>query len=704
MAGAAYAVLGVFTAGSARAAPADAAVSSQAAANSVVVDTVVVTGNAKKSPVQRVVATGALGARSVLDTPFSVQAVTSDEIKELQVKDINGVFRNDPSVTEVNSSVAQASGAIFRIRGVALDQLNSYKLDGLAVPYWSIDFPIEQFQQVQLFKGATGYMYGFGSPAGIVNFVSKRPTDQQTLALDLGYRSDNLFGGDVDVGGRTAGGRIGYRATVLGEAGHTFNGGYNSNYSGALALDARLTDRLTWTADAFYMKTYQAGEVNTVAVTNAVTHLEPVDGRTNFGAIGAWKTNEMNVFTTGLNWDIDGNWKATASYRHSKLDENFPGNLVYISSNAGAYKDYAFFVQRLFVFDQGQATVQGHFATGPLTHEVVLGVEDLEQKFYSDAQSLTLHAVGTGNIYTSPRPTLGAYPASKYVPRLYLINSYSQQSVFGADTIGWGDFSLLAGARYTIYRDTTRGPTNAVTAVYKYHPLTPTVALTYSLQPRTKLYVSYVEGLQNGGQAGASNVNYGETFGPIQTQQVEVVLKTDQRAWSATLAAFWVEQGAGYTNTANYYVQDGKVRYQGVEAAATVRPTPQWVLGASASYTDATYVQSAPAFVGKTVPGVPRVQAALSVRYLVPQLPGLSGDVAVKYAGEGYGNTANTLAFPSHTTVDLGAGYVTTIGGRRVGFHAAVKNVGDARYWVYGATTVIPAEPRTFAVSTHLDF
>lgn len=202
----AQAALLAFAAGAVHAAEA-----SSDAANASSDSTITVTANGKKSAVARVVATGVLGERSALDTPFSVVAVTSDEIRNLQVKDINGVFRNDASITEVNSSVAQASGASFRVRGLAMDTLNGYKIDGLAIPYWSIDLPVEQFDQIQLLKGATGFMYGFGGPAGIVNFISKRPTDQTTLGVDVGYRSDSLFSGHIDAGGRVGGGRFGYR-------------------------------------------------------------------------------------------------------------------------------------------------------------------------------------------------------------------------------------------------------------------------------------------------------------------------------------------------------------------------------------------------------------------------------------------------------------------------------------------------------------
>ncbi len=665
---------------------------------------ITVTGQAKKSAVARVVSAGALGSASVLETPFSIEAVTSDEIRGLQTKDLNGVFRDDASITEVNSSVAAASGAAFRIRGVVLDQLNSFKVDGLAIPYWSIDLPIEQFDQVQLLKGATGFMYGFGSPAGVVNFITKRPTDAPLLSADFGYRSDSLYSGHVDASTRLVDGRVGLRVNLQGEDGGVYNGGHNSNYSGAVAADVKLTDKLTWTGDAFYMRTRQTDEVNTVSVGSAVTHLTPVSGDTNFGAVGDWKTNEMNIFTTGLNYDFNSNWKATLSYRHTKLDENYPGNLITISDNKGDYSSTAFFVQRMFEIEQIQSVVEGHFDTGPLTHDLVFGAGVETQHYYSDAGALATYPIGSGNIYSNPQPTLAAHPASLYNPKLYQLNEYTQQSLFAGDTIGWGKWSLLAGFRYTTYKDTVRGPTNAVTAIYKANPLSPTIALSYEILPRTRAYVSYVQGLQNGGAAGAANLNNGATFGPIHTQQYEAGLKTDQRIWNGTLALFRLDQGADYVNTSNVYVQSGQVRYQGVEANAAVRPTPDWTLSASATYLDAALRDEGPVYTGKEVPGVAKVQATVRAAYQIPLVPGLGVDLNVKYTGDGYGDTVNHLEFPSHETEDLGVSYTTAIDTHRVTFRGAVKNLADQRYWIYNSSTVLPGEPRTFMFSIHGDF
>jgi iron complex outermembrane receptor protein len=299
---------------------------------------------------------------------------------------------------------------------------------------------------------------------------------------------------------------------------------------------------------------------------------------------------------------------------------------------------------------------------------------------------------------------LAAHPASLYNPKLYQLNEYTQQSLFAGDTIGWGKWSLLAGFRYTTYKDTVRGVTNAVSTIYKANPLSPTVALSYEIMPRTRAYVSYVQGLQNGGAAGSTNLNYGATFGPIHTQQYEAGLKTDQGIWNITLALFRLDQGADYVNTSNIYVQSGQVRYQGVEGNAAVRPTPDWTLSASASYLDAALRDEGPVYTGKEAPGVSKVQATVRVAYQIPIAPGLGVDLNVKYTGDGYGNTLNTLKFPAYETEDLGVSYTTTLDTHHVTFRGAVKNLTDKDYWIYSSSTVLPGEPRTFMFSVHGDF
>ncbi|KKB60740.1 hypothetical protein WM40_27445, partial [Robbsia andropogonis] len=71
---------------------------------------------------------------------------------------------------------------------------------------------MEAFERVELLKGLSGFMYGFGSPGGIVNYVLKRPTEKRFTTLTAGYESDGVFAEKLDTGGRAGpNAQLGYR-------------------------------------------------------------------------------------------------------------------------------------------------------------------------------------------------------------------------------------------------------------------------------------------------------------------------------------------------------------------------------------------------------------------------------------------------------------------------------------------------------------
>ncbi|MHC3910251.1 hypothetical protein ACMZ4X_03497 [Achromobacter marplatensis] len=119
--------------------------------------------------------TGALGNRSQFETPFSTTVVTAADIQERQVNKLGDVFALDASVSD-NSASYDAWASYLTVRGLPLDWQNSYRIDGKPFLSYVTTLPFEQFEQIDLLKGASGFMYGFGSPGGLVNYVTKKPT------------------------------------------------------------------------------------------------------------------------------------------------------------------------------------------------------------------------------------------------------------------------------------------------------------------------------------------------------------------------------------------------------------------------------------------------------------------------------------------------------------------------------------------------
>jgi len=106
---------------------------------------------------------------------------------------------------------------------------------------------------------------------------------------------------------------------------------------------------------------------------------------------------------------------------------------------------------------------------------------------------------------------------------------------------------------------------------------------------------------------------------------------------------------------------------------------------------------------------VPALQTNLGLELDVASVSGLSLDARVVHTGKMYANEANTLSVPGWTRVDLGARYLTEIGGQLVTLRGRVDNVANRNYWASsggypGNGYLVLGAPRTVSVNASVDF
>ncbi len=677
-------------------------------------DSITVTGKHLED-VETVVTSGALGHLSILETPFSITAVNADEIATLGAVNVPDVFDYDSSVKVNNSGVG--SGNTFSVRGLALDRTNGYKVDGLSYPIWFQDMPLDHYEEIDLLKGMGGFQYGFATPGGILNYVTKKPTQDLIFSADAGIRSTDILKQHIDIGGPiTPDGTLGFRINAVHESGTLYNNAHNFDDSISAVLEWSPVKNFSWEIDGYYLQTLQTDQSNTISGAQGLTYLAPPPGNLNLNAAGSYKHNENPSETSTWRWTFAPDWTATLSYRHVKLDERFPGNAVEILDDAGEYASIAANIDRIFFYDIEQAVVEGKINTGPLVHDIVFGASGTRILFdYNDPNGAPPEGIiGLSNLYTGLPPAItGNAKALAVESRVdfSLYQKIQQNSYFVSDTIKLDPWSLIVGLRDTDYDERDLGKPGEVTAQYKFSPVTPTYAVTYEAAPKTNLYASYAESVQTGTQAPASTpaltyTNANQVFGPITSKQYEVGVKTAQPSFSGTAALFRIDQGVAYstpdpTPAIELYSQNGQARYQGLELNGKVHLTDNWTVSPSFSYLDTQYLEGAPAYVGKVVAGTSKYEGSAFTEYRWPLSPGLKIDGGVRYTGRGYGDSANLLRFPSETVFDVGAGYDVPGLGRPVTVRAAIQNVFDREYWVFGSNGAGGIEfsagaPRTF--------
>ncbi len=668
---------------------------------------VTVTAAADPATQSNSVSAGALGTRKQVDTPFSTHVVTSEEAEDLMASTANDLFAYDPA-TSVSSSNRISENSMFTVRGLPIDTLNGIKVDGQSFPSWDTDLSLEPFEQVQLLKGLSGFMYGFGSPGGIVNYVLKRPTDEPYRSISVGYESAGVFSETVDLGGRFGNDdRFGYRLNLVNEDGNTAEAnGHVRRQVASLALDFRITPDLTLSADAFYQKRKTEGTLFGIMFGPGVGIPDASQVTHDLTQPQNYYETEMASFGTGLDYRLSENWHASLKYRFAKENRTNSDSLLYVTDAAGDYSNTLYAAMTRYFYQNVDAMVQGQFNTGSIRHDVVIGAGFQSQTSeYSNSTGWNEgYSLGTGNLYSSSLLTNAEVGIGE---DLYRQSRTTQAALYASDTVQFTSrFSALLGLRYTQFRENVYGPSSAVSSQYSANPVTPTVALMFKTDPYSTIYASYVESLEQGGSSSNTNVNYPATYGPLRSKQYEVGFKTDHKKWGADVALFRVDQGYDYTNSENVYVQDGMKRYTGVDASGWLALTNEWRVLGGVMWLDAKAVDiDDPSIEGKRVYGAPRFTATGRIEYNPSYLRPLTLAFGGKYVSNMAVDAANTQFVPSYVTYDVSGKYETRIDGKDVTFRAGINNLLNRRYWTTAwGYYVAPSPTRTAVASATMQF
>jgi len=636
--------------------------------------------------------TGALGERVLRDTPFAITAVGREQIEQRQVVSLGEVFINDPSVTTQVGAYASGWSSPIRNRGIDLS-FDSYRVNGLQVSSWGTEWPLEVMEQVELLKGPGGFMYGFGAPGGIVNYVTRKPTEQPTLAAQLGWRGQGIVSGGLDAGGRFGNARMfGYRFNAFQEKGETPNGGQIDRKVGALSLDARLGEHLTWTLDGVFQQRELSDEAPQYYFQGLTSLPSALPGDTDNGIPGTYYDTRSSLLSTALEWQFARDWRATFSYGVTTSWNDVNKIFAYIDDPNGDYAVNVYELGGESEWKHAQALLQGRFETGVLRHQVVIGASHQTSLGWDRPYEWNL--IGRGNLYQ--RPTLRHDAVGSRV--MTRGSETVQQALFASDTMELGGgWSVLLGARYNDFEN--KGS-------YHTYPVTPTYAVMFKPSTATTLYASYVESLEAGSRVGTDYINAGDVLDPTISKQLEIGAKVEALRWNANLAAFRLERGANIdrlTEAGRRLVQDGITLYEGIEASADMRVTDALTLGAGVTWLDPRYDKLSPESAsqqGNRTAGAARWSGVVHAAWQLPWAEGLEAYAVGRYYGDVWYDAENTLQLPDYTLFNAGVGYRTLLaGGQTLTLRGSIENLTDRRYWSNAGVGL----PRTFAISLRWD-
>lgn len=656
---------------------------------------------------------GALGDVTQSETPFSSAVVTNEQIQDQASQKLGDLFTQDASVSD-NSGAYTAWSTYVTVRGMDLDWQNSYRIDGKPFLGYTVTLPYEHMEQVELLKGATGFMYGFGAPGGIVNYVTKKPTPTPMRSVSLGYVSSSIVRGNADLSGRLgADGAVGYRFGATHERGRTFNDGQLKRSSFLLALDAKLTDRLSWDFQAIYQDRLTENTEPTITTRSLGNLLpDPIKNDKKLVGPGNYVDNKFGFIATGLKYQFNNDWQAQTNFSQSYSKTRRNESILNLQNAAGDYIDDRADYGERYQYSYGDIMLQGRLQAAGMTHHLVAGASWQKQRNDDSRNLVYIPGMGTGNLgsqNTIRYDSVGSFDNLG----LYRLTNITQKTVFASDRIELTDrWSVLAGLRLNKFEKLDWNSAGVANAPYKKNgTVTPTVALMFKMANDTLAYASYVESLQQGAIVSSLPIytNAREMLNPLTSKQWELGIKKDGTRWSGTAALFRVAKTTEYDRScgANCLtkVQNGESIFQGLELGVAARLTNSWSLGGNLMLLDAEYASGDAGIVGNRVAGSPRLVATAQLAYRVPQINGLQLRLGAKYTGKTPMRVDNTVDVDGYTLANLGASYDTMAAGQAMTFRANINNLFNNKYWMYQYSNYIKAgDPRILNLSATLHF
>jgi iron complex outermembrane receptor protein len=144
--------------------------------------------------IEELVVTARRRAESVQDVPGTVTAIGQSTIEGAGVERVEDFIRLTPGVTLVNT--AEVGDTQVNIRGIngARDAENSFAfiVDGILhtnPAAFNREYPA--LQQIEVFKGPQGAIYGRNAAAGAVIVTTERPTEEFTGSIKTSYANDD---------------------------------------------------------------------------------------------------------------------------------------------------------------------------------------------------------------------------------------------------------------------------------------------------------------------------------------------------------------------------------------------------------------------------------------------------------------------------------------------------------------------------------
>lgn len=604
--------------------------------------------------------TGSRTNASVLATPQSLSVIGRDELTDRNVQTTTEALRYTPGVFASTSAVSSRFD-YFSLRGFDAT-LNGALLDGLrsttAQSY--VRYQPYGLESIDVLRGPSGFLYGVGSPGGVVNGISKHPTEQPLHEVGVQLGNHDRYQGQFDFSGPVNDDKtLLYRLVGVGRDS-------NTQFNNVPDDTAYIAPSLTWQPDSdttlTLLTSFSRDKFGPPRNFTPIygTLLSNPNGKLPRDVYldNSGLDNHMNQTNIGYEFDhrFDDVWSFHSASRYTYnalLTQTWSGTRLAADMRTLNRAAYQFAIKgKVWATDNN---VKAHWDAGTVTGTTVLGVgyrhtgEDYYLN-YGAAPSVDIYHPTYGGNFSAATPFTSTY------------QSADETGVYLGNTLALAERLMLdLSAREDWASVSTDNRLKSTSTSQDDHHFTWRAGLTWLTDSGVAPYVSYTTSF-----APVLGTNfYGETFKPTTGKQIETGVKYQPESFDGlfTLAWFNLEQNNVSTTDPNNNlntVQTGQVTSKGIEASAAANLTPAMKVIASYTWNDLETTKSTVAGAqGKTPTGMPEQMASLWADYSIQQgqLTSLGFGAGVRYVGKTWADTNNSIRVPDYTLFDAALHY-----------------------------------------------
>lgn len=562
-----------------------------------------------------IIVTGHAVSATKTDTPLvqipqAISVISSQEIQDRTVVDFQDVYRYSAGVS-ANASV-DSRGDFVVSRGFDAAQY----LDGLKrMPDFIYGARLEPFtlDRAEVLRGPSSVLYGAGGPGGVIAGVSKKPEFSFGGEAGLIVGTDKRIQGQFDVTGPMSD-RFAARLVVLGRNGETQWGTDDDR----LLINPSIRWQPDPDTDITVIGLYQHDKGGSLGYTPLTKSrvVADKDERVKFNFYqGEPGFNGMDTQYTSIALIATHRFSDAISFRtatrYSAMDTDYKE--VYLNYTASPFADAAetLYKREWYVNYENSEVLNSDsnliidFSTGPIEHQVLLGVDytwfkqDKREGYSYDGYVIAG--------YTSPppidiyNPVYGA--TFDYGPFYDTHYRNTQLGFYAQDQMSYADrIHVVLGLRHD--NATAKGEADQNQWSFRGGVI---AELAYGVSP----YFNYAESFV---PVGGGDF-YGNPYKPRVARQYEGGVKWEPMSGALLSAAYFdiVEDNYISQDPDNIqnFLQGGSVKSTGWELEATIRRPGGYDFTASYSYVDAVVHKATSTMAkGDRISGQPRHMAS----------------------------------------------------------------------------------------------